>query len=214
MSLLAREIRVTLDRGAGWLTASVLFLAVASLGAVGLGGQPDLLRAAGPGLAWAAVLLAVICVAPALFARDAETGALDQMRLRGASRLALVGAKVGAVLLVVLVPVTLLSVGIAQLLFLTPGETARLLLALAAGAPALASHAAMLGALTLRRGGSLLVGALVLLPLLAPTLIFGVEAVTAESLVGLEMQALAGLSLIGTVVGCGGAVAALAAQDG
>ena len=215
MSLLRREIGLALDRGLGWLTAAVVFLSVAALAALGLGGEARDLRAAGPGLAWAAVVVSLMVAAPSLFARDRETGALDQLLLRGHTRTGIVGAKLGSVGLLVLLPVAVLAFAVAQLLFLGGGGAARLVASLLVASPALAAYATFLGAVTSRRGAAALVGVLVLLPLLAPTLIFGVAAVEADAprlWAAGEFQALAGLSLIGLVVGWAGAVAALGVE--
>jgi heme exporter protein B len=190
----------------------VFYVAFVALVSISVGGNPPVLSAIGPGVAWAGLLFGVMIGAPHLFSDDIRNGAFDALRLGGFSLTQIVGARMISTALLTLGPLLIATLLIAQFLFLRDGQVWRLIASILVAAPIISAYSVFSGALMARRGAGGLVGVLVTLPLLAPVLIFGVSAVNsgAEALwLSPEIRALVGLSLIGTVLGLFGSVAAL-----
>ena len=78
-TVLQRELRVALRRKGDMLNVLVFFVVVASLFPLGVGPEPDQLRAMAAGVAWIAALLAAVLSLPRLFAADYADGTLEQM---------------------------------------------------------------------------------------------------------------------------------------
>lgn len=163
------------------LTIVFFFAIVVSLFPLGVGADPQLLRALGPGVVWVAALLASMLALGRLFAGDFADGTLEQLVLAGEPLPLLALAKVFAHWMATGLPLVLIS----PLLGLEFGLDVRSLWALAAslaiGTPVLSLIGAIGAALTLGvRGGGALT-ALLVLPLYVPALIFGAGAVTAAA---------------------------------
>src|SRR5882672_339266 len=75
-------------------TALLFFIIVASLFPLGVGAEPNLLRAIAPGVIWVAALLSSMLSLGRLFAADHADGTLEQMLL-GAAPLGIVAAAKG-----------------------------------------------------------------------------------------------------------------------
>jgi heme exporter protein B len=131
-----------------------------------------------PGIIWVLVLLANLLALDGLFRRDYDDGTLEQMLLLARPPFLAVLAKVCVQWCLTGLAMTLLAPLAALLLFLPLEALGMTMLTLLAGSPALTLLGAVGAALTvgLRRGGVLL--ALLVLPLMVPTLIFGAGAVT------------------------------------
>ena len=216
MSLLARELRLGLERGWDWLSGTVFLFAFLAAVAFGTGGNAVALSALGPGLLWVALVFGGLLAAPGLFRDDLQSGALDQLRLRGHTLAGLALAKVAAVGVLVMLPLVAAGMLGSLLVFVEGVRLWRWVAAAVVGAPALAGYTVLAGALLARRGAGGLLGILVALPLLAPVLVFGTEAVdsaAAQMWRAPELLALAGLSLISVVVGTFGGAAALQTQS-
>jgi len=211
-ALIARDLRLAFDRGWGWMSGVMFYVAFVALISISVGGNTPVLSAIGPGVAWAGLLFGVMIGSPYLFSNDIRNGSLDALRLGGFSLPQIVGARMISNAILTLGPLVIATVLIGQFLFLRDGQVWRLIASLLVAAPIISAYSVFSGALMARRGAGGLVGVLVTLPLLAPVLIFGVSAVStgADTLWrSPEIQALAGLSLIGAVLGLFGAVAAL-----
>jgi heme exporter protein B len=154
-----------------------LFLAI-TLFALGVGVEPEVLGRVAPGIIWVLVLLANLLALDGLFRRDYDDGTLEQMLLLARPPFLAVLAKVCVQWCLTGLAMTLLAPLAALLLFLPLEALGMTMLTLLAGSPALTLLGAVGAALTvgLRRGGVLL--ALLVLPLMVPTLIFGAGAVT------------------------------------
>lgn len=217
-ALFAREWRVARAIGGGGAMAAVFFLILVSLTPFAIGPDLNLLSRVGPAILWIAALLSSLLGLDRLFQADGEDGSLDQFMLSSLPLELLVLVKCAAhwalssLPLVVLAPVLGLSFGM-------EGEAlAGVSASLLAGTPALTLLGAIGAGLTvgLRRGGLLM--AVIILPLTAPTLIFGVASAAAASggtvpfhtpfliLCGLSLLALAGAPFA--------AAAALRAREG
>src|SRR5262245_36887143 len=176
-ALVARDLRLALRRRSDVATALLFFIIVASLFPLGIGAEPNLLRAIAPGVIWVAALLASMLSLSRLFADDHADGTLEQMALGAAPLGVVAAAKTAAHWLVSGLPLTLLAPLIA-LQYDLPGTLQwTLVLSLALGTPVLSFIGAIGAALTLGlRGGGVLLSLLVL-PLYVPVLIIGAGSV-------------------------------------
>lgn len=197
-AILARELRLALRSGGGAGLGLAFFLVVVLLIPLGFGPEPALLTRAAPGAIWIAALLACQFSLDRMFQADAEDGALDLLALSSMPLAALVALKALAHWLTTGLPLILAAPLIGVTLGLPGGAYPWLVASLAIGTPGLSflgaiGAAAVVG---LRRGGLLL--SLLVLPLYAPSLIFGARAVAEAADGGDPLTALlllAGLSL-------------------
>jgi heme exporter protein B len=194
LPVLRRELLLALRRKGDALNVLVFFVVVASLFPLGVGPEPNQLRAMAAGVAWIGALLAAVLSLPRLFAADYADGTLEQMLVSPAPLALVVLAKTAAHWLLTGLPLALVAPLIGLQYALPADALCVLLAALLIGTPVLSLLGAAGAALTLgvRGGGALL--ALLVLPLFVPVLVFGAGAVTA-SLSGLSPGA--HLSLLG-----------------
>jgi len=195
--IIRRELRLALRRKGDVLNVLVFFVVVASLFPLGVGPEPNQLRAMAAGVVWIAALLAAVLSLPRLFAADYADGTLEQMLVSPQPLLVIVLAKAAAHWLLTGLPLTLAAPVIGLQYDLPPGALGVLLASLLIGTPVLSLLGAVGAALTLGlRSGAALVFLLVL-PLTVPTLIFGTGAVAA---VEGGQPARAELSLMGALL--------------
>lgn len=212
-ALLARDLKLAARVGGSGALSLVFFLMIVVLVPFALGPDLNLLSRIGPAILWLAAVLATLIGLDRLFQSDEEDGSLDLMTGAAVPLEAVVLAKVLASWLTTGLPLALASPLFGLLVALSPEAMAATALTLALGTPALAFIGAVGAALTatIRRGGLIL--AIIVLPLMIPTLIFGVSA--AEAALGgtvplaTPLTVLAALSLIAAVVGTLAAAAAL-----
>jgi heme exporter protein B len=176
-----RELLVALRRPSDVATVLLFFVIVTSLFPLGVGAEPNQLRAIAPGVIWVAALLSTMLSLGRLFAADHADGTLEQMLLGAAPLGVIAAAKALAHWLVSGLPL----VAIAPLLALQydlPAELHGVLaLSLLLGTPVLSLIGAIGAALTLGvRGGGVLL-ALLVLPLYVPVLVMGAGAVEMAS---------------------------------
>jgi heme exporter protein B len=186
-AIITRDLTLAWRRRADVLISVLFFVIVASLFPLGIGPEPQLLRAIGPGVVWVAALLASMLALSRLFAADHADGTLEQMLLAATPLSVIVIAKAIAHWIAANLPLVLIG-PLLGLQFGLPGDAlAVLALALALGTPSLSLIGAIGAALTLGvRGGGVLL-ALLVLPLYAPVLILGALAVEATA-AGLSAQ--------------------------
>lgn len=184
-AIVRRDLLLALRRRGDVATALLFFVIVASLFPLGIGAEPNLLRAIAPGVIWVAALLSSMLSLARLFAGDHADGTLEQLLLSGAPLGVVVAAKtlahwlVSGLPLVVIAPLIALQYDVATDLY------GVLALSLLLGTPVLSIIGAIGAALTLGlRGGGVLLSLLVL-PLYVPVLILGAGAVEMAS-VGLS----------------------------
>jgi heme exporter protein B len=199
----ARDLRLALRSRAELGVLLLFYVIVVTLFPLGVGPEPALLRALGPGVLWVAALLASLLSLPRLFASDFADGTLEQIALSPYPLPALIAGKIAAhwastgLPLVVLSPLLGLQFGLAG------DELVVLALGLLLGTPTLSMLGAIGAALTLgvRGGGGLL--ALLILPLYVPVLIFGAGAVDAVrgGLAAMPQLSLLAAALIAAAVG-------------
>jgi heme exporter protein B len=213
LALVARDLKLAgRIGGSGWL-GLVFFLMIVTLVPFALGPDLNLLARIGPAILWLAAVLATLIGLDRLFQSDEEDGSLDLLCAAPAPLEVIVLAKVAAHWLTTGLPLALAVPVFGLLVALSPAAMAATAATLLVGTPALTFIGAIGAALTasLRRGGLIL--AVLVLPLMIPTLIFGVSAANA-ALGGTVPFAtpfliLIGVSLIAGVVGTIGAAAAL-----
>ena len=217
VALIRRDLALSLRIGGGASHALVFFLMIVTLTPFAIGPDLNLLSRIGPAILWIGAVLATLIGLDRLFQSDAEDGTLDLLRSAALPLEAVVLAKAIAHWLTTGLPLALAAPVFALLLAMEWPAMLATTLSLLIGTPALTFIGAVGAALAagLRRGGVLI--ALMVLPLMIPTLIFGVA--TANAAVGgtvplaTPLAILAALSLMAAVVGVVGAAAALRQLD-
>ena len=175
--LVYRDLLLALRRRSDVGTALLFFVIVASLFPLGVGAEPNLLRAIGPGVIWVAALLSSMLSLARLFAADYADGTLEQMLLGAAPLGIVVAAKATAHWLVSGLPLVLIAPLLAIQYDLSASLIGVLTLSLVIGTPVLSMIGAIGAALTLGlRGGGVLLSLLVL-PLYVPVLVMGAGSV-------------------------------------
>lgn len=179
LALLSRDIRLAVRTGGGAALALAFFAAVVTLVPLGVGPDLKLLARIAGGVLWVAAVLAALLSLDRLFQSDYEDGSLDLIALSPLPLEATALAKIAAHWLATGLPLTVLAALLAVLYALPLNGTVALVVSLLIGTPAVSSIGAVGAALTLsiRRGGLIL--PLIVLPLLAPAVIFGSGAVLA-----------------------------------
>jgi len=179
LALLVRDLRLATRAGGGAALALAFFAAVVSLVPLGVGPDLRMLARIAGGVLWVSAVLAALLCLDRLFQADYEDGSLDLIALSPLPLELTALAKIVAHWLATGMPLTLLSVLLAVLYGLPDAPTGALALSLLIGTPAVSAVGAIGAALTLsiRRGGLIL--PLIVLPLLAPAVIFGSGAVLA-----------------------------------
>jgi heme exporter protein B len=178
-ALLLRDIRLAARAGGSAMLALAFFAAVATLVPLGVGSDLRLLVRIAAGVLWVAAVLASLLALDRLFQADFEDGSLDVIALSPLSLETISFAKTAAHWLTTGLPLTILSPLLAILFGLPANGTLALFVSLLIGTPAVSAIGAVGASLTLsiRRGGLIL--PLIVLPLLAPAVIFGAGAVLA-----------------------------------
>ncbi len=185
--LLLRELRLSLRHGSDSLAAVMFFLLAGALFPLAIGPAPETLGRLAPGIIWVCALLAALLPLDRLFGADHEDGSLDLLLLSGLSPAGIALGKAVAHWLTTGVPLLLAAGPLAVMLRLDAAAIPVLLLGLLPGTAVLSLLGTLGAAMVLgaRRGGVLL--PLLVLPLAAPVLIFGVAAADAAS-VGLAAR--------------------------
>jgi len=175
--LLKRDLTLAMRHRAEMINPLLFFVLVTSLFPLGIGADPKLLQAVGPGVIWVAALLAALLSLEGIFRSDFEDGTLEQFLLSSHPVSVLVLAKVLAHWLITGLPLLVISPLLGVLLGLPADAIMILLVTLALGTPVLSLIGAVGVALTvgLRKGGMIL--SLLVLPLYVPLLIFAASAV-------------------------------------
>ena len=176
-----RELLVAMRRRSDVATALLFFVIVASLFPLGIGAEPNKLRAIAPGVIWVSALLSSMLSLNRLFAADHADGTLEQMVLGAAPLGVTVAAKALAHWLVSGLPMVAIAPLLALQYDLAPSLYGILALSLLLGTPVLSLIGGIGAALTLGvRGGGVLL-ALLVLPLYVPVLVMGAGAVEMAS---------------------------------
>jgi heme exporter protein B len=201
---LARDLKLALRSRPELGVLLLFYVIVVTLFPLGVGPEPALLRALGPGVLWVAALLASLLSLPRLFASDFTDGALEQIALSPYPLPALIAGKIAAHWASTGLPLVIASPLLGLQFGLGGDELAVLAFSLLLGTPTLSLLGAIGGALTLGvRGGGGGLLALLILPLYVPILIFGAGAVDAVrgGMPATPQLSLLGAALIAAAVG-------------
>jgi len=179
LALLKRDLLLSVRQGGALGTALGFYMLVVTLLPLGLGADLNLLSRIAPGVLWIALLLAALLSLGRVFSSDYEDGTLDVLATGNLPMELVVTAKALAHWLSTGIPLALMAPVLGLLLNLDIGAYPLLVATMLAGTPAVSFIGAIGAALTLRarRGGVLI--ALLMLPLYVPTLLFGIEAISA-----------------------------------
>ena len=197
IGIIKRDLQLALRRKSDSLSALIFFAVVASLFPLGIGPETKLLMQIAPGMLWIAALLAAMLSLHKMFTEDFMDGSLDQILLTKLPLSLVVLAKTIAYWLSSGVLLALISPILALQFNLPFDSVVVLFLSLLLGTPLLSLIGSIGAGLTLasRGGGTLL--SLIILPLVAPVLIFGAGAVEAHQ-AGLGLTA--HFSLLGAML--------------
>ena len=211
MALVSRDTRLAIRAGGSAALALAFFAAVATLVPLGVGADLRLLARVGGGVLWVAAVLAALLSLDRLFQTDFEDGSLDVIALSPLSLETISVAKIVSHWLTTGVPITALSPILGVLFGLPAKAVTALSLSLLVGTPSVSAIGAIGAGLTLaiRRGGLIL--PLVVLPLLAPAVIFGAGSVLAalDAMPGGALALLAAYSLAAVLLAPFAAAAAV-----
>ena len=201
---ISRDLRLALRSKAELGVALLFYVIIVALFPLGVGAEPSMLRAIGPGILWVAALLSSLLSLSRMFASDYADGTLEQMALSSHPLATIIFGKIAAHWVSTGLPLVLISPLLGLQYGLQGQELAVLAAGLLLGTPTLSLLGAIGAALTLglRSGGGLI--ALLILPLYVPILTFGAGAVDA---VRAGLSAAPHLSLLGAMV-LGGVVGA------
>jgi heme exporter protein B len=179
-ALLSRDLRLAARSGGGAALALGFFALMATLVPLGIGADLKILARVAGGVLWVGAVLAALLSLDRLFQGDFEDGSLEIIALSPLSLENVALAKILAHWLSTGLPLTLISPLLALLFNLPEDATLILFVSLLIGTPAVSAVGAIGASLTLslRRGGLIL--PLIVLPLLAPAVIFGAGAVAAR----------------------------------
>jgi heme exporter protein B len=178
-AVVARDLLLSWRQRGDVLIGLMFFALVSTLFPLAIGPESAWLKRIGPGVLWVAALLAVLLSLPRLFHSDWQDGTLEQLLLAPFPSSIMVAAKFLAHWLGTSVPLALAAPLLGIQYGLPSEQWQMLLLSLLIGTPIITCLGGIGAALTLglRQGEVLL--ALLVLPLLAPVLIFGSGAVAA-----------------------------------
>ena len=109
LAIFRRELVLAWAGGSGLFLPAAFFAGTIFLAPLGVGTEPRLLSALGPGLIFVALCLASLTTLERIFQADLETGALDHQRLAGLSMELVTLVKVAAHWLVSGLPIALLT---------------------------------------------------------------------------------------------------------
>lgn len=171
------ELVLLLRRSQEWLYPIGFFIIVISLFPLAFTPDPAFLQKYMPGCIWIAALLASLLSIQTIFYAELEEGSLEQLLLTDTSLTLLLTIKLSAQWLVTQLPLILLTPLLGLLFHLSAQTIFALTLSLVLGTPILTLMGSLIVALTLglRQQGVLL--GLLMLPLVTPVLIFGVNIV-------------------------------------
>lgn len=196
-ALFRRDFELSWGGGGGPLLAGAFYGAMVALVPLAAGASAERLAAVAPGLAWLVLALASLLSLERLFEPDHESGALDLLAVGAPPLPAVAAVKCLAHWLATGAPLALLAPLAALALGAEPRLFAPVLATATVGGLAFTFLGGVGAALALgaRRGGLLI--AVLVLPLLAPPVIFGAAAVEAAAAQGSWLPSLALLTAYG-----------------
>jgi heme exporter protein B len=192
--LIRRDLRRTFAGSA--LLPIIFFLLVSALMPFAVGPDAKLLARVGPGLLWVAALTSALLPLERLIEPDRASGHLDQLALAGLRMEEVALARILAHWLGFGPPLLIAAVPASVLLGMPPQALQRTLVTLAVGTPGLAALAVAVASLTAGLRQTSALGALLLLPLAIPLLIFAASAAGDPRAGALQLEAAVSLLLL------------------
>lgn len=203
IALILRDLKLAWRSGGAWLHGVLFCVLFTALCAIALGGDTQWLSQIGGALIWLAVIFSLLLSFDRSFNEDAHDGSLDMLALSmGLARVTT--AKLISQWLLSVLPLIVISPAIGYGFGLAPDQIMAVTLSLLIGSPALILYGSFAGACVLGYRSAGLLVVLLTVPLLIPTLIFGLSAVDsfpAEGLTSPAFKALCGLSLLSIGLG-------------
>lgn len=178
--LVWRDLILAWRRRADVLATLFFFVIVVSLFPLGIGPEPQLLRAIAPGIVWVAALLASMLSLGRIFGNDYQDGTLEQILLTPQPVYLLVLGKMLAHWLVSEIPLVAIAPLLGVQFGLSQNTLGTVAVSLLLGTPVLSLIGSIGAALTLGLRAANVLIALLVLPLCIPALIFGAGAVEAS----------------------------------
>lgn len=178
-ALIGRDIRLASRGGGSTLLSLAFFATVVTLVPLGIGPQTGALHPVAGGVVMLCAILAALLSLDHLFQADFEDGSLEVLATGPLSYESLIASKIAAHWLTTGLPLVAITPVAAFAMELPANGFVALLQSVAVGTPAVSAVGAIGASLTLstRRGGFIL--PLIVLPLLAPVMIFGAGIVRA-----------------------------------
>ena len=206
IALIKRELSLAMSGGAGLGIGLIFYLCLVILFPFGVGPNMKTLSLIGPAVIWAGPLLSILLGLEKLFQPDVDDGTFDLYRLGPLPLEAVVLAKAAAFWLAFALPLILISPLFAMMLGMEARVIIGCVISLMIGTPALVFIGSLCAALTvkLRRAGLLV--SILAIPLLVPTLIFGVTAARGfgdnTTPLAAPLYLLAALSIFSVILSC------------
>ncbi|MGI6247356.1 MAG: heme exporter protein CcmB [Pseudochelatococcus sp.] len=216
-AIIRRDLSIAARIGGAGGLSLVFFLMLVTLIPFAVGPDLNLLSRIGPAILWLAAVLSTLIGLDRLFQADEEDGSLAIMLASETPLELVVIAKGVAHWLTTGLPLALFAPLLGLMLALTPQAMLAVCATLVVGTPALTFIGMVGAALTarLRRGGLIL--SVLVMPLMVPTLVFGVSAAQAASGGTVPFLTpflvLCALSLMTLVIGAAAAAAALRGHE-
>jgi heme exporter protein B len=172
-----KDLAIELNTGEVVTTSCFFALLVVILGSLAFYGGPATRHLLGPGVIWISITFAAVLAVGRAWQREREEGALDALLVAPLSRSAIFAGK-AAGLMLFLVLVELVVIPLTAVLFAFDFSTFGLGLATVAAlaTPGIAASGSLFGAMTVRTRARDLMLAIVMFPLLSPTLLAAVAA--------------------------------------
>ncbi len=212
IALTLRDLKLAMHSSGAWLHGVLFLLIFALLCAVALGGDKTVLSSIGPALLWLAIIFSLLLSFEKGFGDDARDGTLEQLYLSKLSLPIIAASKLLSQWILIVLPLLLAAPLLGYGFGMGADDIRATLIALLLGTPSLLVYGTFAGVclISYRSGGLLLI--LLTVPLMIPTLIFGLSAVdsyAADGIINPPFKALAGISLLSVGLGIPAIAAAL-----
>lgn len=181
ISLLKRDLLLVIRDPGEWITPLVFFLLVITIFPLAISPAPEVLRLIAPGIIWAVALLSSLLSQDMLFRQDAEDGSLEQILLLPQPLVVVVLAKTAAHWLAYGAPLLVLAPVLGAWMHMRPNELGILLITLPLGTGIFSLLAAFSAALLAGVRHNHFLGALIVLPLCLPAIIFAAASVSGDT---------------------------------
>lgn len=177
-AFILKELRLVFRHSAETMAALLFFVIAGTLFAFGIGPAPERLALVAPGIIWVTALLAALLPLERLFDPDFKDGTLDLLLLSGRPTYEIALAKAVTHWLSTGLPLLIITTPLAIMLRLPEAGMGPLLFSLLPGTLIFSLIGTFAAALTLGAQRGTVLMPLITLPLMIPSLIFGIGAAT------------------------------------